>query len=124
MWLAPAPGTATPGAPAQGGSAEQALAALSRLRMVPVQAAVLEAALALARAVLAGQTGHPAAQESARALTGILDRALGAAAVRPPTSAPLPKAPTVTGTGSTAQRPVGAVPAGAGDVRRVAGADA
>ena len=98
-WAAPAPGFVP-----WPGSAEDARDAVSRLRSVPVQAAVLETALALARAVLASQAGHPAVQESARALSEILDRVLAPAdaPVRadPPTAAvrSLP-APTVSGTG-------------------------
>lgn len=77
--------------------------------MVPVQAAVLETALALARSVLAGQAGHPAVQESARALSTILDRALVPPGARPaPDPAPAAlrsvPAPTVAGTGNARLR--------------------
>ncbi len=98
----------TPGAPAGGdggSSADQAQAALSRLRLVPVQAAVLETALATARAVLDGQAGQPAVREAARVLTGILDRLLTPSDNGVPAGpAPLRSvpAPTVTGTGSAA----------------------
>ncbi|MHA6756969.1 hypothetical protein [Streptacidiphilus sp. PAMC 29251] len=120
---APAPGP-VPGSGTLGGdgSAERAREAVGRLRVVPVQAAVVETALALARAVLAGQTGHPDVQESARALAVILDRALNQAAapVRSPVPAQQSTAPTGTGTGNAAQRPSGGVPAGAADVQGVA----
>jgi len=60
--------TASVSGPVGDGSAAQAHQVLSRLRMVPVQAVVLVTALALAPSVLAGQVGHPAVQESARAV--------------------------------------------------------
>jgi hypothetical protein len=89
---------------------------------VPVQAAVLETALALAGAVLAGQTAHPDVQESARALTGILHHALAQAAVPVQVRVPAqqPTASTVTGTGTSnaTQRLAGVAPADAANVRR------
>jgi hypothetical protein len=78
--------------------------------MVPVQAAVLETALALAHSVLAGQAGHPAVQESARALALILNRTLppcGTAARPAPTPLRSVPAPTVAGTGNARLRDPG-----------------
>ena len=86
-------------------SAQEALEAPSRLCLIPVQAAVVETALALARAVLDGQSGYPGGAGSARALTGILDRVLAPGAGRPqPTPAALRSVPTptVAGTGHSA----------------------
>ncbi|MEY9961548.1 hypothetical protein [Streptacidiphilus sp. MAP5-52] len=97
-WAKP---TSSPPPAARPASAEQALQALSGLRMVPVQLGVLEAALGLARTIQArGRAEEPAVQESSRALTVLLETTLARVPPPLPTQAPPTARPTATGTGT------------------------